>query len=83
MLDLGEATARGSASLARLRDLLPGRYAFGLTGRGRGGDALAAAAGTGSAHRVADRTGAADRGDRAVHDSVTDATRRILAAEIP
>jgi hypothetical protein len=26
--------------LARLRDLLPGRYAFGLTGRGPGGNVL-------------------------------------------
>ena len=28
--------------LARLRDVLPGRYAFGLTGRGPGGRPLAA-----------------------------------------
>ena len=27
--------------LARLRDVLPGRYAFGLTGRGTGGGTLA------------------------------------------
>ena len=27
--------------LARLRDVLPGSYAFGLTGRGPGGGALA------------------------------------------
>jgi hypothetical protein len=41
-LDLDLFTAKGKrlGLLARLRDLLPGRYAFGLTGRGPHGRAL-------------------------------------------
>ena len=36
----GEATARKLGILAQLRDLLPGRFAFGLTGRDANGDTL-------------------------------------------
>jgi hypothetical protein len=41
-LDLELRSARGKplGLLARLRDLLPGRYAFGLTGRGPNGRVL-------------------------------------------
>ena len=44
VLDLELWTAGGKrlGVLARLRDLLPGRYAFGLTGRGPDGEELAA-----------------------------------------
>lgn len=42
-MDVELATAKGKriGLLARLRDVLPGRYAFGLTGRGPGGRVLA------------------------------------------
>jgi hypothetical protein len=42
LLDVELWTARGKrlGLVARLRDLLPGRYAFGLTGRGPGGKVL-------------------------------------------
>ena len=39
-LDLSTASGKPLGLLARLRDLLPGRYAFGLTGRGPGGHIL-------------------------------------------
>ena len=41
-LDIRLRTVSGDdlGLLARLRDLLPGRYAFGLTGRGPGGNVL-------------------------------------------
>ena len=41
-LDLFTAAGKRLGLLARLRDLLPGRYAFGLTGRGPHGKPLAA-----------------------------------------
>jgi hypothetical protein len=43
LLDLELWTPKGKrlGVIARLRDLLPGRYAFGLTGRGPDGKALA------------------------------------------
>ncbi|MGH3029759.1 MAG: hypothetical protein ACRDNE_03150, partial [Gaiellaceae bacterium] len=40
-LELWTADGRRLGVLARLRDVLPGRYAFGLTGRGPGGKVLA------------------------------------------
>jgi hypothetical protein len=40
-VELWTADGRRLGLLARLRDLLPGRYAFGLTGRGPGGAVLA------------------------------------------
>jgi hypothetical protein len=40
-LELWSADGRRLGVLARLRDVLPGRYAFGLTGRGPHGKALA------------------------------------------
>ena len=39
-LRLGTASGEDLGLLTRLRDLLPGRYAFGLTGRGPGGNVL-------------------------------------------
>jgi hypothetical protein len=39
-LELSTASGRRLGMLARLRDVLPGRYAFGLTGRGPHGKAL-------------------------------------------
>jgi len=39
-LELWTAEGRRLGVLARLRDVLPGRYAFGLTGRGPGGRVL-------------------------------------------
>ena len=41
-LELWTADGRRLGVLARLRDVLPGRYAFGLTGRGPSGKVLAA-----------------------------------------
>ena len=41
-LELWSADGRRLGVLARLRDVLPGRYAFGLTGRGPSGKVLAA-----------------------------------------
>lgn len=41
-VELWTATGKPLGLLARLRDLLPGRYAFGLTGRGPGGAVLKA-----------------------------------------
>ena len=40
-VDLADAKGKRIGLLARLRDVLPGRYAFGLTGRGPGGRVLA------------------------------------------
>jgi hypothetical protein len=40
-LELVTADGRSLGVLARLRDVLPGRYAFGLTGRGPNGKVLA------------------------------------------
>jgi subtilisin family serine protease len=40
-VELANANGRRIGLLARLRDVLPGRYAFGLTGRGPGGRVLA------------------------------------------
>ena len=39
-VELWTADGKRIGLLARLRDLLPGRYAFGLTGRGPGGAVL-------------------------------------------
>ena len=39
-LELWTASGRRLGVLARLRDVLPGRYAFGLTGRGPSGKVL-------------------------------------------
>ena len=41
-LDLLDADGNDLGTLATLRDLLPGRYAFGLTGRTPAGNTLAA-----------------------------------------
>ncbi len=40
-VELADAKGKRIGLLARLRDVLPGRYAFGLTGRGPGGRVLA------------------------------------------
>ena len=40
-VELWTAAGKKLGTLARLRDLLPGRYALGLTGRGVSGRALA------------------------------------------
>jgi hypothetical protein len=39
-LELWTASGRRLGALARMRDVLPGRYAFGLTGRGPTGKVL-------------------------------------------
>jgi hypothetical protein len=40
-VELSTASGKRIGLLARLRDVLPGRYAFGLTGRGPSGRVLA------------------------------------------
>ena len=66
--------------LAQLRDLLPGRYAFGLTGRDANGDTLEPGKYRLLLTAYPTGQGPPSRGDRAVHDSVTRAHRLILAA---
>ena len=77
---------RGEKNLGRLalvRDLLPGRYSFGITGRGPGGKRLPPGT-TPPPHRHTDRRGCDRRADRPVHDLmraqsgvVADATRAV------
>ena len=56
--------------LARLRDLLPGRYAFGLTGRGPGRQRARAGPLPAARLRLADRRRPADRAVDRLHDPV-------------
>ena len=55
--------------LTRLRDLLPGRYAIGLTGHAPGGKVLDARRLPAARVRLADRRRPADRAIRAVPDN--------------
>ena len=68
-VELWRADGKRLGLLARLRDLLPGRYAFGLTGRGPGRRASRAGRVSSPRLRLADGRRAAQRAvDVRVHD---------------
>ena len=74
---------RGDKCLGRLalvRDVLPGRYAFGITGRGPGGRRLPPGDVRAPPHGHAGRRRCDGRADRPVHDLVSRAGAGRVAA---
>ena len=78
-LDVELRTAGGKrlGLLARLRDLLPGRYAFGLTGHGPTGQLLDPRPLRAARARLADRRRPAERPETHIQDPLTPRRRPI------